>query len=62
MRALYKGWKAFQLAGRKFLALEQKSGGNVHIYGDGFSNYRAWMSVESFRKKYKQHGEALVLD
>lgn len=49
------------MAGKKFLALEQKSG-NVHVWDEHFRNYGAWMTVDSFRKNYKKEGEALALD
>jgi hypothetical protein len=63
MREWYKGWKAIRVAGKPFLALEQKRhGGGFHIWGEHFRNYGAWMTIESFRKAYKEKGEELSLD
>jgi hypothetical protein len=60
VKAQYDGWITFKIGGRKFLALIMKTR-NVHIYGEGFENFGSWMTVDSFKKRYKKEGQSLSL-
>lgn len=55
----YKTWTAFTFKGKKFLVLD--NGRKVHVYGENFTNYGAYVTLDNFKKMYAEQGEGLLL-
>lgn len=56
----YSNWQSFTFKGKKFLVLIGKDG-NSCVFGEGFSNYGSWMSMDNFKNRYAKEGESLKL-